>query len=133
MQSHGNPIVTHKYTADPTVIEYNGTVYLFTGHDEPPEGIEDYVMNEWLCFSSVDLANWKEHPVPLRAKDFSWAKGDAYASKIIEWKNKFYFYVAISPSALEGKAIGVAVSDRPTGPFTDAKGAPLITNETINE
>ncbi len=47
----GNPIIRHKYTADPTVIVYHDTVYLYTGHDEAPSGEERYVMNDWLCFS----------------------------------------------------------------------------------
>jgi hypothetical protein len=30
----GNPIIRHKFTADPTAIVHDGTVYLYTGHDE---------------------------------------------------------------------------------------------------
>jgi hypothetical protein len=72
---YGNPVIRHKYTADPAAIVHNGTVYLYTGHDEPPDGVEDYVMKDWLCFSSNDLVQWKEHAVPLKATDFTWAKG----------------------------------------------------------
>jgi beta-xylosidase len=128
---YGNPVIRHKYTADPAAIEFNGTVYLYTGHDEPPEGVDDYVMNDWLCFSSTDMVNWKEFPVPLRATDFAWAKGDAYASQVIERNGKFYWYVAVSHGSIAGKAIGVAVADNPEGPFADAIGNALITNETI--
>ena len=102
--STGNPIITHKFTADPTALIYQGIVFLITGHDEAPIGTEDYVMNEWLCFSSTDMVNWKEHPVPFRAKDFSWAKGDAYAAKVIEREGQFYLYatanVRTDPSRL---------------------------------
>jgi beta-xylosidase len=127
----GNPIIRHKFTADPTVIEHNGTVYLYTGHDEPPPGVDNYVMNDWLCFSSTDMVNWKEHPVPLKAADFSWAKGDAYASKVIYRNNKFYWYVAVTPASAKGKAIGVAVADHPAGPFSDARGSALISHDMI--
>ena len=34
-RSAGNPVITHKYTADPAAIVHNGTVYMYTGHDEP--------------------------------------------------------------------------------------------------
>jgi beta-xylosidase len=128
---YGNPIIKHIYTADPTAIEHDGSVYLYTGHDEPPPGVDDYAMNDWLCFSSKDMVNWKEHGAPLRATDFAWAKGDAYASQVIERNGKFYWYVAVSHATIAGKAIGVAVADNPQGPFTDAIGKALITNETI--
>lgn len=127
----GNPIISHKFTADPTAINHNNTIYLYTGHDEPPDGVDDYVMHDWLCFSSTDLVNWREHPSPLKATDFSWAKGDAYASKVIERNDKFYWYVAITHATIPGKAIGVAVADHPTGPFTDPLGAALINTTHI--
>jgi beta-xylosidase len=127
----GNPVIRHKFTADPAAIAYNGTVYMYTGHDEPPDGVEDYLMNDWLCFSSKDMVHWEEHPVPLRAKDFTWAKGDAYASQVIFRNGKFYWYVAVSHATVPGKAIGVAVADKPIGPFKDARGLALITSETI--
>ena len=126
-----NPIIRHKFTADPTVIEHNGTVYLYTGHDDPPLGMEDYIMNEWLCFSSKDLIAWKEHPVPLRPTDFTWAKADAFASKVVFHNQRFYWFVAVSHAGIPGKAIGVAVSDQPSGPFNDAKGTALITQDMI--
>ncbi|MBC6491427.1 glycoside hydrolase family 43 protein [Flavihumibacter stibioxidans] len=125
----GNPIITHKYTADPAAMVHQGTVYLYAGHDEAPPRKEGYVMNEWLCFSSTDMVNWKEHPVPLKAKDFSWAKGDAWASQVIERNGKFYWYVAVEHGSIPGKSIGVAVADRPEGPFKDALGRALVTND----
>lgn len=125
----GNPIIRHKFTADPTVIAYNDTVYLYTGHDEAPPNTYGYVMNEWLCFSSKDMVYWTEHPVPLKAKDFTWAKGGAYASKVIERNGKFYWYVAVTHATIPGKAIGVAVADSPAGPFSDARNSALITKD----
>jgi beta-xylosidase len=86
-------------------------------------------MNEWLCFSSSDLIHWTEHAVPLRVKDFSWAKADAWASQVIERNKKFYWYVAAEHSSIQGKAIGVAIADNPAGPFKDARGSALITND----
>ncbi len=124
-----NPIISHLYTADPAAIVHQGVVYLYTGHDEPPEGIDDYVMKDWRCFSSTNLVDWQEHPVPLKATDFNWASGDAYASQVIERNGRFYWYVAVSHESVKGKAIGVAVSDSPVGPFTDERGTALVTND----
>lgn len=125
----GNPIITHKYTADPAALVHDGKVYLYTGHDEAPARKEGYEMNEWLCFSTTDMVNWTEHTTPLRVKDFAWAKGDAWASQVIERNGKFYWYAAVEHSNIKGKAIAVAVADKPTGPFKDARGSALITND----
>ena len=130
-QYSGNPIIRHKFTADPTVIEYGGSVFLFTGHDEPPKGVDDYVMKDWLCFSSNDLVRWQEHASPLAATDFAWARGDAYASKVVHYNGRFYWFVAVSHASIPGKAVGVAVADHPAGPYSDAIRAALITQEMV--
>ncbi|RYZ26157.1 MAG: glycoside hydrolase, partial [Chitinophagaceae bacterium] len=106
---------------------------LYTGHDQAPAKRNGYEMHEWLCFSSPDMKTWTEHPSPLNVKTFKWAKDDAWASQVIERNGKFYWYVAITHASIPGKAIGVAVSDSPTGPFTDALGKALITNDMTTE
>jgi beta-xylosidase len=124
----GNPVIRHKFTGDPAALVYKDSVYLYAGHDECSEKGNFYVMNEWLVFSSADLVHWKEHN-PLSVKAFSWAKGDAWASQVIERNGKFYWFVCVEHATIRGKAIGVAVSDKPTGPFVDALGKALITND----
>jgi beta-xylosidase len=125
----GNPIIRHKYTADPATIVHNNRVFIYAGHDEAPARREGYVMNEWLVFSSPDMITWSEHPVPLRAKDFAWASGEAWASQVIEHNGKFYWYSTVEHKTIPGKSIGVAVADSPIGPFKDARGSALITND----
>lgn len=129
----GNPVIRNKYTADPAALVYNNTVYLYTGHDEAPPRHEGYVMKEWLCFSSTDMVHWTEQEVPLRVSDFAWAKGDAWASQVIERNGKFYWYAAVEHGTVHGKAIGVAVADSPTGPFKDVRGSALITNDMTTD
>lgn len=129
----GNPIITHKYTADPAALVYREKVYLYTGRDVAPAKQARYEMHEWLCFSSSDLQTWTEHPVPLRVADFAWAKDDAWASQVVQKNGKFYWYVAITHKTIPGKSIGVAVADNPTGPFKDAIGAALITNDMTTD
>lgn len=129
----GNPIIKDKFTADPAALTDNGTVYLYTGHDVAPERQQRYEMHEWLCFSSIDLVNWREHPVPLSVKDFAWAKDDAWASQVVKKNNKYYWYVAVEHGTIKGKAIGVAVSDSPIGPFKDARGSAIITNDMTTD
>lgn len=131
--ANGNPIIKYKYTADPGAMVHDGKVYIYAGHDECPPPREHYQLNEWCVFSSPDMKTWTEHPVPLKAKDFSWAKGEAWASQVIERDGKFYWYVTVEHGTIHGKSIGVAVSDSPVGPFVDARGSALITNDMTTE
>lgn len=128
-QSEGNPVFRHKYTADPAGLVYTDKLFIYAGHDECPPKENRYVMNEWLVFSTEDMRTWTEYTVPLKVSDFAWAKGDAWASQVIERNGKFYWYVATEHATIHGKSIGVAVSDNPTGPFKDAKGSAIITND----
>jgi beta-xylosidase len=131
--SAGNPVIRHKFTADPAALVYRDTIYLYAGHDQAGPKVNRYEMHEWLCFSTVDMVNWTEHRVPLTVNDFKWAKDDAWASQVVERNGKFYWYVAITHATIPGKAIGVAVADHPKGPFKDALGAALITNDMTTE
>ncbi|MBA4320286.1 MAG: glycoside hydrolase [Flavobacterium sp.] len=124
-----NPIIKDKYTGDPAALVYKDKVYLYAGHDEAPNDFNFYKMNEWLVYSSSDMVNWQEHSVPLKVTDFAWAKGDAWAAQVIERNGKFYWYVTVEHGTIPGKSIGVAVSDSPTGPFKDALGKAIITND----
>ncbi|MFT3740166.1 MAG: glycoside hydrolase family 43 protein [Breznakibacter sp.] len=129
----GNPIITHKYTADAAALVYRDTVWLFAGHDQCPPSRNRYEMHEWLIFSSTDMVNWQEHaPVPV-TPTFEWATDDAWASQVIERNGKFYWYVTVSHKEIHGKAIGVAVADHPTGPWKDAIGKALITNDMTTD
>jgi beta-xylosidase len=132
-QSNGNPVFRHKYTADPAALVHNDRLYIFTGQDVCPPRENRYVMPNWLVFSTEDMKTWTEHPIPLRAKDFEWASGDAWASQVIERNGKFYWYATVSHKTIHGKAIGVAVADRPEGPYKDARGSALITNDLTTE
>jgi beta-xylosidase len=131
--ANGNPIINHAYTADAAALVVGDSLYLYTGHDEAPAKESRYVMHEWLCFSTADMVHWKAHPSPLNVKAFSWAKGDAWASQVIEKNGKYYWFVAVEHATIKGKAIGVAVSDKPTGPFVDALGKALVTNDMTTE
>lgn len=128
-----NPIIKDKYTADPAAFVYKDKVYLYAGHDEAPNDFNFYKMNEWLVYSSSDMIHWQEHPVPLKVTDFAWAKADAWAAQVIERNGKFYWYITVEHGTINGKAIGVAVSDCPTGPFKDALGKALITNDMTTQ
>ncbi len=132
-----NPIITDVFTADPAPIVYDDTVYLYASHDTATVADTNYKMPDWLLFSSKDMVNWTNHGSPLSPKSFSWATGDAYAAQCIERDGKFYWFVSTfhkeDENSKGGGAIGVAVSDNPTGPFKDAIGKALIVNEMTTD
>ena len=123
-----NPITDKMFTADPAAMVHNDTVYLYTGHDEDTDN-KFYKMNDWLLFTSTDMVNWQAHGPIMKVTDFKWAKEHAWAAHMIERDGKFYFYTSVYQHDKKGFAIGVAVADTPYGPFKDARGTALLTNE----
>jgi len=125
-----NPIFRDAFTADPAPIVVGDTLYVHVGHDEARDG-EMFTMHEWLCYSTKDMTNWQAHGPVMRATDFKWARGDAWASQVVEKNGKFYFYTTVTHDQTSpGRAIGVAVADSPLGPFKDARGTALVTDAT---
>lgn len=123
-----NPIIRDKFTADPAPLVVGDTLYLYVGHDQA-RGDEMFNMREWLVYSTKDMQHWTAHDPIMRVADFKWAKQDAWAAQAIRKNGKYWFYAAVEhDDSHPGKAIAVAVSDSPTGPFVDAKGSALITN-----
>ena len=120
----GNPLVRDKHTADPATLVENDTLWLFAGHDF--EGRQkDYVMKDWLLYSTTDMQHWTEYPSPLSVDEFKWAEShQAYAGQAVKHNGKYYWYVSTNWCG-----IGVAVSDKITGPYKDAIGKPLLTNK----
>ena len=118
-----NPLVRHIFTADPAPLVYNDTFYIFTGHDEG--GNNTWTLNGWHVLSSVDMVNWTDHGEVLGVADVTWLNAhQAWAAQCIERDGMFYFYICDSGE------IGVAVADHVLGPYNDALGKPLISNQT---
>ena len=121
-----NPFVQTWFTSDPAPMVHDGTMYVYTGHDE--DNADFFWMQEWRVYSTQDMVNWTDHGSPLALESFSWADDRAWASQTIERDGKFYWYICAHSRLWRGMAIGVAVSDSPIGPFRDAIGKPLFEN-----
>ena len=131
-------IITSTFTADPAPLVHDGTLYLYTGHDVASTHATNYVMSDWQVFSTKDMKHWTNHGVCLSPDVFApWGCRDAYAAQCVERNGKFYWYVSMGHVADQnskgGMCIGVAVADSPTGPFRDAIGKALITNEMTTD
>lgn len=122
-----NPIVQDVYTADPAPMTCSdGRLYVYTSHDEDETINGFFTMNDWKCYSTTDMVNWKDHGTVLSYHEFEWAKDNSsWACQCIERDGKFYMYVPINHKN-GTTAIGVAVADSPTGPFTDPLKEPLV-------
>lgn len=122
----GNPFLDGWY-ADPDTEYYNGEYWVF------PTWSDVYEKQIFMdAFSSPDLVNWTKHPNIITADDVSWAHKAMWAPAAISRNNKYYLYFGANDILVDEieqglvGGIGVAVSDRPEGPYVDAIGKPLI-------
>lgn len=125
-----NPIISHCYTADPAPVVFpdNDSLYVYIDEDMNVSGVNDfYYMERWRVYSTVDMVNWTDHGVALPRTAFSWGReGTCWASQCIARDGKYYWYICISKPNDWRHYIGVARSDKPSGPFKDARKQPLI-------
>ncbi|MCQ2408474.1 MAG: family 43 glycosylhydrolase [Oscillospiraceae bacterium] len=120
-----NPIAQTSFSPDPAPVVFGDELYVFTGRDR--DGDNDfYKMVGWQCFSTKDMQNWTDHGMILKDNEFSWCnENDAWASQCIERDGKYYFYFTTTDPGGRGRAIGVAVADKPEGPYRDVLGKPI--------
>jgi arabinoxylan arabinofuranohydrolase len=123
-----NPLITDQFTADPTARVFEGRIYVYPSHDikEPPGYTgrpKWFVMEDYHVFSSDNLTDWKDHGVIVTRNDVPWADKNAYAMwapDAVFKDGKYYFYFPAVPQVKEngpGFRIGVAIADKPYGPF----------------
>ncbi|MFJ8962458.1 glycoside hydrolase family 43 protein [Lentzea sp. NPDC102401] len=127
-----NPIVTSYYTADPAPLVVGNTMYVYAGRDEAAAGGNNFLMREWRVLSSTDAASRTDHGAKANIGTFKWAGADAWASEVEPRNGKYYWYTSVNGNGAGWMDIGVAVGDSPLGPFTDAKGSPLVSDSTPN-
>ena len=106
-----NPIVQTCFTTDPAPMVHDGTLYVYTGHDE--DKADFFWMQEWRVYSTKDMVNWTDHGSPLAIESFDWADDRAWAAQCVERNGKFYWYVCLHSKLSNTMAIGVAVGDSP--------------------
>lgn len=143
-----NPIVPGWY-ADPEIRRFGGRYWIYPTTSEAPPEAPPPVLNEaqrsmraksdirpafltqtYLdSFSSTDLVHWMKHPRILDTGSVAWAAYAIWAPSAIRANGRYYlFFGANDVHEGETGGIGVAVADRPEGPFRDLIGKPLIGN-----
>ena len=114
-----NPVISTIYTADPSAHVFNDTLFIYPSHDH--DSAKWWDMDDWHVFSTIDMKHWTDHGVALSLKDLTWAKKWAWAPDCNYKNGKYYFYYPT-----DADNIGVAVGNKPFGPFKDPIGKPLM-------
>jgi beta-xylosidase len=119
---NGNPVITGWY-ADPEAAIFGKKYWIFPTYSDK---YEKQVFFD--AFSSDDLRNWKKHPHILDTAAVKWAKRAMWAPAIVKKDGRYYFFFAANDiqSDAEHGGIGVAVANKPGGPYKDYLGKPLI-------
>jgi len=118
----GNPVFPGWY-ADPEGIIYNRKFWIFPTYSAP---YKDQVFMD--AFSSKDLTKWKKHARIIDTIAVSWAEKAMWAPSVIERKGKYFLFFGANDiqSDEETGGIGIAVAEKPEGPYRDYLGKPLI-------
>lgn len=118
----GNPIFPGWY-ADPEARIFQNTIWVYPTYSAK---YEKQVFFD--AFSTTDMVHWQKHSHILDTSAIKWARKAMWAPSVIEKNNKYYFFFGANDiqSDSEYGGIGVAVADKPQGPFTDLLGKPLV-------
>ncbi|MFD2611186.1 glycoside hydrolase family 43 protein [Paenibacillus gansuensis] len=121
-KTSGNPIA-EGYYADPESRFFEGKYWIYPTWSAPYEE-----QRHLDAFSSTNLADWDKTERILDGDVISWFTHALWAPSPIDANGKYYLYFSANDIQNDNElgGIGVAVADRPEGPFRDALGKPLI-------
>lgn len=118
----GNPLFAGWY-ADPEARIFDARYWIYPTYSDI---YEKQIFFD--AFHSDNLIEWTKVERILDLSGVSWANKAVWAPSPIEKDGKYYLYFAANDiqSNEELGGIGVAVAERPEGPFIDPLGHPLI-------
>ena len=110
--------------ADPSVHIFNGRVYIYPSHDWECGKVEvdgdggHFDMKDYHVFSMDDIENGQvtDHGVVLEVKDIPWAGRQLWDCDVACKNGKYYMYFPLKDKN-DIFRVGVAVADKPEGPF----------------
>jgi GH43 family beta-xylosidase len=120
------PLVSHIYTADPSAHVFNGRIYIYPSHDTATGTKEDdlgghFDMRDYHILSMDSIGGAvTDHGNALDIKDVPWAGRQMWAPDAAFANGKYYLYFPVK-NKQDVFQIGVAISDKPEGPFTAEK------------
>jgi len=117
------PLVSHIFTADPSAHVFNDRIYIYPSHDiahngEDNDDGDEYQMEDYHILSMTPEGDEViDHGEALHMKDVPWVSKQMWAPDAAYVDGKYYlFFPARDKEGIF--RIGVAVSDKPEGPFT---------------
>ena len=109
--------------ADPAVHVFNGKLYIYPSHDwesgvDENDNGDHFNMKDYHVFSMDDVETGQvtDHGVVLDVKDIPWAGRQLWDSDVACKNGKYYMYFPLKDKN-DIFRIGVAIADRPEGPF----------------
>jgi hypothetical protein len=129
-------LVDHMYTADPAAHVFNGRLYVYPSHDIesgiPENDLGDHFdMRDYHVLSMEDPeGEVTDHGVALDINDVPWARRQMWDTDVAFQDGTYYLYFPAKDKT-DIFRIGVAVSDRPEGPFTP-EPHPMIGSYSID-
>ena len=120
--AQNNPVFPGWY-ADPEGIIMDDEYWIFPTYSAPYDK-----QVHFDAFSSPDLVNWTKHERIIDTTAIKWAHRAVWAPSIIKKEDQYFLFFGANDiqSNEEYGGIGVAVSDRPQGPYKDHLGKPLV-------
>lgn len=118
----GNPVFPGWY-ADPEGVVFGSEMWVY-----PTTSARYNQQTYFDAFSTRDLLNWTKHERVLEASSVAWATRAMWAPSVVKHKGRYFFLFGANDIQKDGEVggIGVAVADRPEGPFKDYLGRPLV-------
>ena len=116
------PLVRAIYTADPAAHVFNGRIYIYGSHDIDAGIPEDdlgshFAMRDYRPLSMDGIGSAVTiHDVALDQANVPWAGQQLWAPDAAMKAGKYYLYFPAKDKAQVFR-IGVAIGDRPEGPF----------------
>lgn len=130
-------LVDDLYMADPSAHVFNGKIYIYPSHDydsgQPENDNGDHFdMKDYHVYSLDNIETGKavDHGKVLEVNDIPWGGRQLWDSDCAEKNGKYYLYFSLKDKT-DIFRIGVAVSDKPEGPFTPEKH-PIIGSYSID-
>jgi beta-xylosidase len=118
----GNPVFPGWY-ADPEGAVFGKQFWIYPTYSAP------YNEQVFLdAFSSPDLVHWTKHSRVLDTNAVTWAHRAMWAPAIVKKDGKYFLFFAANDIQNDTQlgGIGIAVADKPEGPFKDYLGKPLV-------
>ena len=136
MENKAKYLVPGDYMADPAVHVFNGKLYIYPSHDREsgiPENDngDHFDMKDYHVFSMETIDGpVTDHGVVLDVKDIPWAGRQLWDCDCTCKDGKYYMYFPLKDQT-DIFRIGVAVADKPEGPFI-AEPDPMMGSYSID-